>query len=577
MKRKTITVLLVAAAAAAAVTVARGDEPEVQLSGAEFRKLEVYEGHALSHADQAYAKGQYRQAHAEYDAFILEFPRSSALPYALLRKARSLQRDNKRNEAVKQYQEVLDYFPNAVKYAAAARFRIGECHWNNGDIEEALKAWAKLADDKDYSKHFLAAGAINKLADNLLKQGRADEAVGYYTQVAADFRDANRDAANYAIEKAVYHHIRRDPDEEALRELYTDVGTFHHQRRKIEGDPAEDGTYWNYVRRYVWEYDRFGEDQGELRDRYYRYWAGVMDGRFAGWDDYRIDVIRLKQRYEKDTAAYLQRLDRQFADHQEPGDYGRIVKWIGVFGEAHTDKAMEYYRKLDFSKMDNGEIESLVKVLFDRVKNPEMAVNAFEKLDLSKMSDDHKHHLSRYFWHRDPDLVRRVCLSYSDRDRGLENLLDFYHWSARYRKRGHAKEGIEVARELVNVPQYAQSAWWRMAEMLQWTGQYDQAITAYRQADNPPGNSFRIAECLAAQKKRSAAVGELRQIENFFENHAPEAAIRIAHLYKGDDRKQYIAELRGVLKKYPQSRQSSQAHQELERMGIKTGGGIDAD
>src|SRR6185295_3966883 len=105
-------------------------------------------------------------------------------PYALLRKGRCLQLDNKRFDAIKAYNEVLDYFPNALRYAGAALYYIGVCHWDNSDSKEAMKSWAEMASDADYRKHFLAAGAISRLADNLLQQGKLPEANEYYKQAA---------------------------------------------------------------------------------------------------------------------------------------------------------------------------------------------------------------------------------------------------------------------------------------------------------------------------------------------------------------------------------------------------------
>jgi hypothetical protein len=45
---------------------------------------------------------------------------------------------------------------------------------------------------------------------------------------------------------------------------------------------------------------------------------------------------------------------------------------------------------------------------------------------------------------------------------------------------------------------------------------------------------------------------------------------------RADQRDQYIAALRAVLKKYPKSGQSSSAHQELEKLNVRIGGGVDA-
>ena len=73
-------------------------------------------------------------------------------------------------------------------------------------------------------------------------------------------------------------------------------------------------------------------------------------------------------------------------------------------------------------------------------------------------------------------------------------------------------------------------------------------------------------------------MAQLREVEGFFQKEAPEAGMRIAAAYRDTgDQKQYIAALRGVMKKYPASGQSSEAHQELERLGVKIGGGVDAE
>jgi hypothetical protein len=39
----------------------------------------------------------------------------------------------KRNAAIKAHQNVVNYFPDDVRYAAAALFYIGQCHGQNGD------------------------------------------------------------------------------------------------------------------------------------------------------------------------------------------------------------------------------------------------------------------------------------------------------------------------------------------------------------------------------------------------------------------------------------------------------------
>ena len=67
-------------------------------------------------------------------------------------------------------------------------------------------------------------------------------------------------------------------------------------------------------------------------------------------------------------------------------------------------------------------------------------------------------------------------------------------------------------------------------------------------------------------------------MENFFKAFNSEAALRIAHVYgRAGQRELCIAALRAVLKKYPKSGQSSSAHEELEGLGVRIGGGVNTD
>jgi len=547
-----------------------GHGPEVQFSNEEFKALDTFEGHTLTKADKVFAGKDYKRAAAEYDSFILEFPKSRAIVYALLRKARCLHLAEKRFEAIKEYQEVLDYFPNAVKYAAAALYYIGLCHWENADEEEAMKSWARMADDAGYSQHPLAAAAISRLADHIVREGRPEKAVGYYEQVAVSFRRTNPGAANYAIAQAVAHHVRLQPDEPRLRAFYQKVGAFGGGPERNLEDPEKSRRYWGTVRDEVRRNGHFDDSQAGLRDRYYRYWAGVMDGKFPDWDDFQLGLAALKLAYEKDTAKWMQRLDAQFERNQKPGDTARTVRWIGYFA-GHKAKAMQYYNKLSFEKMGNREIRELMQIFYEKVQDPQMARNLFGKLRLGDMPDGEKAGLARYFWSRDAAVVKDLCMSFDDKELGQMEYLRFHH------SRKDAKQGVPLADQMAKVPRFAADALWLKAQLLHWDKQYPAAIAAYQQCDNPPENIWAIADCYAKLGKIEQAVAQLREIEAFFKQHAPEAALRIAHLYREVGMKpQQIAALRAVLKKYPESGQSSAAHQDLERLGIRMGGGVDA-
>ena len=404
---------------------------EAGLSADERSKLDTFEGVSIDKADKVFVAKDYPRAVAEYDAFILQFPESKAVPYAILRKARALQEVQKRFEAIKIYQEVLDFFPDDVKYAAVALFRIGECHAQNGDIEKAIKAWADMADDADYIKQPLGASALNALAENLIKRGKADEGIARYEQVAIEFRGTNPDAARAAIGRVVPHHVRTKPDAKKLRDFYVAAKTFEHNPQAPGADAATDGLFWGRLREAIKANGKFTDLQRDERDAYYRFWAGQMQGKFPADDGFQIDLAGFIRAYERDEAAWIARLDKQFAAHQKEGDYGRVVAWIGLFA-TNKAKVEEYLQKLDYAKMKNGDILGLVYKLVELGGDPALARNAFDKLRLAEMDDAAKAGICD--WMRthgqfpgSRDLAIRACQAFQNAEAGKMHLLRYFH------------------------------------------------------------------------------------------------------------------------------------------------------
>ena len=564
---------------------------ETTLSNEERAKLDTFEGVSIDRADKVFAGKDWSRAVAEYDAFIVQFPDSKVTPYAILQKGRSLQEANKRFEAIKVYEEVLDFFPDDVKYAAAALFRIGECHLQNGDVPKAMKAWLELSEDSDYVKQPLGAPALNGLAGNLIKQGKADEGIARYEQVAVEFRRSNPDAARAAIARVLPYHVRTKPDVKKLHDFYVAAKTFEHGPREPGEDIATDEGFWRQVRQVIDQNSRFTDVQKGEREAFYRYWAGQMQGKLPASDDHQIAIANYLRAVEGDEAAWTQRLDKQFADRQQEGDYRRITRWIGLFSEAgNKAKVEEYYRKLDFAKMSNADVLALVYALVENKGEVPLAANTFSKLKLAEMKDEEKQGICNWMRDRHPlpgtrDLAVRACLGFSDPLRGKLAALRYYHWRCQHRHHHQHlrtpedfKDGLELAVEMQKVPDTAKEAFRLGGNLLQWSGKYEEAIQAYQQADSPPQTLFWTAECLAKLGRLEPAVSQLREVENFFKDRAAEAALAVAYLYRDAGIKEkYVRGLRGVLKKYPKSHESSQAHLRLEEMGLPIGGGVDAE
>lgn len=540
------------------------DRTEEALSEQDFQKLDTFEGHLLAKADKLFVQKDYRGAFAEYNSFMEQYPKSVAIAYVLLRKGRCLHLDNKRFEAVKAYTEVLDYFPNAVSYAGAALFYIGQCHFQNGDSAQAATAWTEMAEDEDYRKHRLAAVALVRLGDLFSRENKPDDAAKYYAQVAVDFRTANPDVARAAMAKAITYYVRTRPSESKLAEFYVKVRTFHQ-------DPAKgsDADYWDSVRESVRKHGTFADSEKTERADYFRYWTGVMESKLPKDDDSQIALADFNLYVDGDVAKWIVRLDRQFAASARTNDYTRVIRWIRLYAK-QKNKVQDYYAKLNFAQMTNGQIEELLRAAYESLNDPGMGRSAYDKLQQNKMNDRDRSRLVSFFAERDEKMMERVCADMTDKTFGRMLLLRHYG------ETGNAGKGIPLANELVGVPDYAKEVYWIKASLLQEQRKFAEAILAYQSADRPPSSLYKIADCYLGMNKIDQAVGQLREIENFFKNDAPEAAWRIAAVYKRRDNKLYVASLRGIMAKYPASRQSNAAHEELERMGIKIGGGVDA-
>jgi TolA-binding protein len=543
---------------------------EAQFSNAEYKMLDTFEANQLSKADAIFEKHDYKAAYAEYDAFVLQFPKSKALPYALLRKGRCLHLDKKRYEAIKAYNEVMDYFPNVINYASPALYYIGRAEWQNGDVEKAMKAWIELADDADYSKHALAADAINELADQLVKQNNPDQATKYSEQVALTFRTQNPPAAYYAIGKVLEQYVHRQPDEAKIRAFYTKVQGFEWNPIGVPADLSADRTYWSRVMEAVQRLDDFPADQTALKQNYFRYWAKALDGRFDDWDDYQIKLDEIKLLDDQNPKKWAERLDAQFTKYQKPGNWDRVIKWMYLY-RAKPEKAQEYYNLSDYAKMDNNAIIAMTKAVYDIFNKQEMGRNTFGKIHFDKLPDAQKVQLARYFWPVDGANTVDLLAMVEDKDLGKMELLRYYAW------RGNVKDGLPLCEEMTKSPEYAKEADCIKAGLLWTAHEWAKAITAYQICDNAPYSLWQIAECYMQLNKPQQAVAQLREVENFFKDYSAEAAIRIAYVYKRTDQKnEYIAALHAVLNKYPKSDQSNLAHIALESMGLRIGGGVNA-
>lgn len=551
------------------------EDVETYMSSDEWKQMDQFEAHALGRADKRFGKKEFKQAEVEYDSFVLEYPKSKAVPYALMRKGRSRQLVDKRFEAIKIYNEVLDYFPDDINYAAASLYYIGLAHQQNGNPVEAMKAFTEMAQDKDYRQHNLAARAILALADYLVKQEKPRDAVKYYEQVATDFRTRMPSSAGHAIHQLLYHNIRREPDEKKLRELYVKLKGFAAPLPANKVPPVEqllDNTdFVEPVRHKIREFGNFDEKAVAQRNEYYQYWVKVLENKHLMWDDFQLQLSDWQREYEQSKEKWVQRADTQF--RRVNPSFDRIISWMQrCWGGNCPDKVKEYYNLIDFPKLNNDQIYTLMATLCDSCGQKAMGLNLFDKFDFDKMSEPDKEKIVQFMMGRSDEYMKRALAKLKDQERAEYLLLTYYVGLGDYER------GIPQADKVARIPQYADYALWEKSGFLMKATRYEEAIAVCRQVDRGAQTFYRIAECYVKLGKLDLAVQQLREVENFFKDESSKACFMIAQLYGAAGRKkEQVAVLREVGHKYKASGEASQAHVVLESLGLKTFEGVEAD
>lgn len=537
----------------------------------ELEQMERYEVSRLQQADRAFNQKDYRQAEAGYEAFILEFSQSRALAYAVLRKGRSLHLDNKRFEAIRVYQDVVDYFPNQVRYAGAALYHIGQAHMQNGNPGQAVRVWTRMANDPEYQEHPLAARALTELANHLVRNGEADKAMPFYLKVIENFRRSNLHAARDAWGSVLQHAVRRKPDESLFRQVYQVSRGFHHHPSDIPEDLEQDQDYWNQVISQVYHQGRFNHDQQAEQAAYYQYWAEQLEGRFSDWDRAGLAWAEFLRRMDGDDARWIERLDTIYAAGEATPD--RTLRWMELLKD-HSEEVKAYYERLEAGGMGVDEHYRAQLTLAESKVDDQIVVTAFQEVGSVQFTDAQLLQLiERYRRRGIVAAIEHAASRMDDSDRGRLEILR-HHLSQR-----QTEAGLALADQLLDSPNHADAALWLKGRILEEAGRYEDAIAAYRQSGDLVARFWHIARCYEAMKEIESAVRTLREAEQVLENQSPEAVWRIAQIYRrtGEEARQQQV-LRQLLDRYPDSNRSRDAHLELERMGVTDlGGGIDTN
>ena len=219
---------------------------------------------------------------------------------------RCLHKLDKRNAAIQAYQEVLDYFPDDVVYAAAALYSIGECHSQNGEEAKQTAAWAKLVKDDAYVTQPRSGWALTFLAQRMAALGKFEEATEYQWRTAVAFLKSNPQAAQQARVAVIGHYAVRTPNPDKLKEFYTAAGGFDGRGDNV-ADPENDARYWATA------LSTALQAPTDDKEKVCRYWVAKVGDKFPDDDGMRKLACDMQLTVDKDAAAWLARMQKQFA------------------------------------------------------------------------------------------------------------------------------------------------------------------------------------------------------------------------------------------------------------------------
>lgn len=540
---------------------------EVLYPSEDFAKLDTFESIAVEDADKLFVKKDYPGAYAAYKAYSIEFAQGEALPYVLLRMGRCLHLAGKRNTAIKAYQDVVDYFPNDVRYAAAALYHIGQSHLQNGNEDKALAVWAKMVKDKSYVAQANSGAALIKLAEAMQKRGDFNEAAEYQWRTAVAFRESNKQAAEAARKSVELHYTVRSPNQAKLLAFCNEVGGFG-WRQNIN-KPEENAIYWRHVLSLALNNRLEEAKQIEVA----RYWDGQMGDRFVKDDSLRVLWFNARLAHDKDRKAWAQRMDAQFK--LQPVTIKRVKSWLSYYNAVPKMRSAFYamHGQPLVSGLSTDEKIKLLQHLRHPMRMHDEALQVLKTVRTNGMDDAVLAQFAGYVVeYEGEDAFLLTVNKIKDKTFAARTRFNYY-FSRSHRNGENQKKALAEVPVLSKSPDHAQDIVWPQATLMQWQGEYEQAIKLYKAANRQPQSAWAIIDCRLAMKQHAKAVQLCEELYGV-PAEAARACFKIADIYRATgDKSKEVQQLQLVLRRHKGTRESSEAHGRLEKYGVKIIGG----
>lgn len=566
-----------------------GDAWDWPLPPRRFGKLSQTERLQYGRAEDLFRQKNYEAAAIEFEKYAVQQPDSPVRSHCLLMRAYGLHLARQRNAAISLYQELLDFHGEFADDAVPAMYLMATAQFENGNVEAGIKTLRDLAANEKYLAHPVADVALNRLAE--YQSGANDEkgAEASWQKVIQNYAGAFMrpdGAAKEARSKLTDLYIRRQrfaaidellKTEEAEPAKRVEKLVYVYDRGLAQVDGMDASGKESLLKWFIGRRTMFAE-AGKTEDFLNRclllaFRVGAKDT----WKEFAREAIQASRTALVESRSALAWSVAERLTESANAGWAVADSW-----KAFTMAVLEGAKGLP-----NDQQISLYTGLMDRIRSKVDPVSPAGELWAS--------------------LTARLIGLYKllpdgDRDTAVASLVD------RLRRPEAIQRAYEVAAMIESVP----LAKWKAIELLGFEqkfaaqakaceeleamdnadlsmralrtraglyrdrlARYEDAIRLFNQINDPPGTSWSIVDCYERWNKPVEAASMCTEIENFFERDAPAASLRKARIWdRAGDRKKAIAECRATIKKYPRHQVSSEAHQMLERYGVKTGGGV---
>jgi len=454
------------------------------------------------------------------------------LAYAVFMQGYAHQQAHDRNEAIKFYTEILDLYPEQSFIAIPARYMISVVHRELGDTRRADEEFQSIVDDDAAAGHVLYFNVLRNLGNRRWDEQKDTEACELW-------------------EKIVFNTGKGKPNDEVWRQAYSSLRV----ARVVNGDFAN-------LERLIFR----GLKEDDLKGRA----KAVFDN--ASW------FYEANRNY---WAGF-----GQYAEARFPGDKNKAAR--EKFWSKMRTNYISWFETQKASCLDGYDSDGwaytywrlCLRVFTEKDEKLDPFIAAAERVaKASKDKADGRIHDVAWMLmvNGRHDRARACLLKVADYPSRIRWQIQMEGWI------GAWKQQLQFIKEFIDSKpgpglDELKGLKYTMADIYRRrTGEPEKAVKIYQELNDPPRSLWGLAEALRECGKKKESYESLMELISVFPGEAPNAVLRSAQWREADGEKEKAIGFYRQLMNHPKWKEtsaSSQAHQALERLGVKTGGAM---